>query len=209
VSGPPAVVSQDDALPATLLDEHALRECAQRLGKAIADDHPDGVLLVGVLKGALIFVADLVREIRGIDVLVDFIAISRYAPDSGRVRITHDLVLDLADRDVVVVEDIVDTGLTLGYLLEHFRARGARRVDVCTLLDRPARRILPLPVRYVGAEIPDVFVLGYGQHVSDLYRNLPMVVTADRAVLTRDPGAYLRALYGSGNAPPSGADGAG
>jgi hypoxanthine phosphoribosyltransferase len=184
------------AHPPILLDEHDLVECVRRVGAEIARDHPDGVVLVGVLKGALIFTADLARAVPDIDVTVDFIAISRYAPDSGRVRITHDLTADLAGRDVVIVEDIVDTGLTLGFLVEHIRARGARTVDVCALLDRPARRILPLPVRYVGREIPDVFVLGYGQHVADLYRNVPCVVEADRTVLTNDPAAYVAALYG-------------
>jgi hypoxanthine phosphoribosyltransferase len=124
------------------------------------------------------------------------------------VRITHDLVTELEGSDVVIVEDIVDTGLTLGFLIEHLRARGAGRVDVCTLLDRPARRILPLTVRYVGAEIPDVFVLGYGQHVADLYRNVPRVVEADRSRLVADPEAYVALLYGSrtGNRTPPGAD---
>jgi hypoxanthine phosphoribosyltransferase len=182
-------------VPGTLLDEGELAECVRRLGAEIAADHPDGVVLVGVLKGALIFAADLVRAIQTVDVIVDFIAISRYAPDSGRVRITHDLTIDLTGRDVVIVEDIVDTGLTLGFLMEHIRRRGARVVDVCALLDRPARRILPLPVRYVGREIPDVFVLGYGQHLADLYRNVPSVVEADRALLAADPAAYVDALY--------------
>jgi hypoxanthine phosphoribosyltransferase len=183
--------------PTTLLDEVQLAECVDRLGRAIAHDHPDGVVLVGVLKGALIFLADLTRAVQGIAVEVDFIAISRYAPDSGRVRITHDLTTDLSGRDVVVVEDIVDTGLTLGYLVQHLRERGARTVDVCALLDRDARRILPLPIRYVGARIPDVFVLGFGQHVADLYRNLPRVVEADRDTIAADPAAYVDALYGS------------
>jgi hypoxanthine phosphoribosyltransferase len=192
----PAATPQDIPIPVTLLDERQLHECARRLGGEIAYDHPSGVVLVGVLKGALIFLADLARAVTGIDVTVDFIAISRYAPDSGRVRITHDLATDLVGREVVLVEDIVDTGLTLGYLLDHLRARGARRVDVCTLLDRPARRILPLAARYVGAEIPDVFVLGYGQHVADLYRNVPRVVEADRTLLAADPEAYVGLLYG-------------
>ncbi len=180
---------------AILLDEDELAACVRRLGAEIAADHPDGVVLVGVLKGALIFLADLARAISTIDVVVDFIAISRYAPDSGRVRITHDLAIDLTGQDVVIVEDIVDTGLTLGFLVEHIRARGARSVDVCALLDRPVRRILPLPVRYVGREIPDVFVLGYGQHLADLYRNVPRVVEADRALLAVDPATYVDALY--------------
>jgi hypoxanthine phosphoribosyltransferase len=182
--------------PTTLLDEAALASCVERLGREIAADHPEGVVLVGVLKGALIFLADLARAVRGIDVEVDFIAISRYAPDSGRVRITHDLATDLTGRDVVVVEDIVDTGLTLGFLVSHLRGRGARTVDVCALLDRDARRILPQPIRYVGKAIPDVFVLGYGQHVADLYRNVPRVVEGDRDVIARDPAAYVDALYG-------------
>lgn len=112
------------------------------------------------------------------------------------MRILHDVDLELEGRDVVIVEDLVDTGLTLGYLVEHVKARGARSVDVCTLLDRRARRILPLAVRYVGVEIPDVFVLGYGLHRADLYRNLPRVVEADRTVVRDRPAAYVDVLYG-------------
>ena len=180
----------------TLLDEAALRDCVARVASEIAADHPGGVVLVGVLKGALVFLADLARALVDIDVVVDFIAISRYAPDSGRVRILHDVGLDLSGRDVILVEDLVDTGLTIAYLLEHLRARGPRELDVCTMLDRSARRIVPLRVRYVGSEIPDVFVLGYGLHQADLYRNVPRVVEADPRVLRDDPGAYLPALYG-------------
>ena len=183
--------------PETLLDETALAATVERLAAEIAADHPDGVVLVGVLKGALIFLADLARAVQDVDVEVAFIAISRYAPDSGRVRILHDVDLDLAERDVVLVEDLVDTGLTVGYLIAHLQRQGPRRVEVCTLLDRPARRILPVPVRYVGAEIPDVFVLGYGLHRADLYRNVPRVVIADRDVVRATPDAYVDALYAS------------
>lgn len=183
--------------PTTLLDEAAIQECVARVAAEIAADHPDGVILVGVLKGALIFLADLARALSGVEVAVDFIAISRYAPDSGRVRILHDVGLDLTGRDVVLVEDLVDTGLTIAYLLEHLRARGPRELDVCALLDRSARRIVPLRVRYVGTVIPDVFVLGYGLHLADLYRNVPRVVEADRHIVQYDPGAYVGALYGS------------
>ena len=183
--------------PETLVDEVAIAELVARLAAEIAADHPDGVVLVGVLKGALIFLADLARAVRDVDVEVDFIAISRYAPDSGRVRILQDIALELDGRDVVLVEDLVDTGLTLGYLVEHVRARQPRRVEVCALLDRPARRILPLEVRYVGVEIPDVFVLGYGLHRADLYRNLPRIVVADRETVRAVPDAYVDALYGA------------
>ncbi len=172
---------------------------AERLGAEIAADHPDGVVLVGVLKGALIFCSDLARAVTDVDVTVDFLAISRYAPDSGRVRILKDLDVDVAGRDLVIVEDMVDTGLTLAYLLGHLRDRGPRRVRVCTLLDRPVRRIVPLEVRYVGHEIPDLFVLGYGLHYADLFRNLPYVVEADRTVVGEHPEAYVEALYGRGS----------
>ena len=181
--------------PRTLLDETEIAQRVRDLGARIADDHPDGVVLVGVLKGALIFLADLVRAVQGVDVDVDFIAISRYAPDSGRVRILHDVATDLDGRDVVLVEDLVDTGLTLAYLRAHLAARGPRTVDVCALLDRPMRRIVPTDVRYVGAEIPDVFVLGYGLHQADLYRNVPRVVEADRRIAREVPDAYVDALY--------------
>ncbi len=143
------------------------------------------------------FLADLARAIRGIDVQLDFLAISRYAPDSGRVRILQDLDLDVAGRNVVIVEDLVDTGLTLAYLLGHVRERGPRRVDVCALLDRAERRIVPLEVRYVGIEVPgDAFLLGYGLHFSERYRNLPVIVEADRDAVLADPDAYLDA-YGT------------
>lgn len=181
--------------PETLLDEAAIAKTVARLAEEISADHPEGVVLVGVLKGASIFLADLARAVRDVPVTVAFIAISRYAPDSGRVRILHDVDLDLAGRDVVLVEDLVDTGLTVGYLVHHLEAQRPRRVGVCTLLDRRARRILPVAVRYVGLEIPDVFVLGYGLHRADLYRNVPRVVVADREVVRAAPDAYVHALY--------------
>ena len=173
-----------------LLDRADLRRAVERLGREIERDFPDGVVLVGVLKGALVFLADLARAIQAVDVVVDFLAISRYAPDSGRVRIVQDVQLDLANRDVVLVEDLLDTGLTCAYLLRHVQALGARRVEVCTLLDRPVRRIVPIAPRYVGDTIDDVFVLGFGLHHQDRYRNLPFVIEAQRADLADDPDAY-------------------
>ncbi|HEV2993041.1 MAG TPA: hypoxanthine phosphoribosyltransferase [Acidimicrobiia bacterium] len=180
-----------------LLDRAALRARVEDLAGRIAADSPDGVVLVGVLKGALVFLADLARAIQAVDVQIDFLAISRYAPDSGRVRILQDLELDVAGRDVVLVEDLVDTGLTLAYLLAYVRQRGPRRLEVCALLDRSARRIVPLDVRYVGLEVPgDAFVLGYGLHYGERYRNLPVIVEADRVALAADPDAYLD-VYGA------------
>jgi hypoxanthine phosphoribosyltransferase len=193
--------TREEPPPAILLDEQAIGEHVERIAGQLTRDHPDGVVLIGVLKGALIFLADLVRAITDIDVTVDFLAISRYAPDSGRVRILKDLDVDVEGRDVVLVEDLVDTGLTLAYLLSHVRQRSPWSLDVCTLLDRPVRRIVPLTVRYVGAEIEDVFVLGYGLHQADLYRNVPFIVEADRRVVLDRPAAYVDALYGAGTAP--------
>ena len=185
--------------PAVLLDEAAIAEHVERLGAEIARDHPDGVVVVGVLKGALIFLSDLVRAIQTVNVTVDFMSISRFAPDSGRVRILHDIETDITGRDVVVVEDIVDTGLTLAYLVGQLSARQPRSLRVCALLDRTARRIVPQPVDYRGVELVDEYVLGYGLHVQDSYRNLPYVVVADREVLVANPDAYVRDLYRSEN----------
>jgi hypoxanthine phosphoribosyltransferase len=178
-----------------LLDRAAIEHHVRRLGRDIARDHPDGVLLVGVLKGALIFLADLARAIPDVRVDIDFMSISRFAPDSGRVKILHDLGSDIGGRDVVLVEDIVDTGLTLAYLVTQLSARGPRRLATCALLDRPSRRIVPQPVDYVGFELGSEYVLGYGLHVRDLYRNVPYVVAADRDTLVTRPDAYVEDLY--------------
>jgi len=191
-------------VPATVvLDADAVAALVSRLGGEIERDHPDGVVLVGVLKGALIFVADLARAITEIPVELDFMSISRFAPDSGRVKILHDLGCDISGRDVVVVEDIVDTGLTLAYLMGQLEARGPRSLSACTLLDRATRRIVPSELRYRGLVLEDEFVLGYGLHAHDLYRNLPFVVTGDRGVVAATPDAYVDQLYGDATALPA------
>jgi hypoxanthine phosphoribosyltransferase len=185
-----------DARP-ILLGADDLRAILERIGTEIARDHPQGVVLVGVLKGALLFLADLARAIPDIGVEVDFIAISRFAPDSGRVRITQDVQIDIADRDVVIVEDIIDTGLTVSYLKTQLAARGPRTLDVCALLDRESRRIVPEPVRYRGVALDHGFVLGYGLHYRDLYRNLPFVALGDRDEVRAQPEIYVSELYGA------------
>jgi hypoxanthine phosphoribosyltransferase len=190
--------------PGVILDEAAIRDHVERLGAEISRDHADGVVLVGVLKGALIFLADLARSVRDVDVTVDFISISRFAPDSGRVKILHDLALDIRDRDVVLVEDIVDTGLTLAYLLGQLSARSPRRLSTCAMLDRPSRRIVPQTLDYCGFELSGEYVLGYGLHVRDLYRNVPYVVSADRNMLVTEPDAYVDELYRRPDLPSEG-----
>ena len=151
-------------------------------------------MLVAVLKGSIPFLADLVRRLTIVPV-VDFMAISAYAPQTGRVRIVKDLDMDISGHDVVLVEDIIDTGLTLHYLLAELGRRNPRSLEACTLLDRTSRRIIPTPVRYRGFEIGDEFVLGYGLDFSQRYRNLDRVVLADLAVLRDDPDAYVRSLW--------------
>lgn len=176
----------------------ALAEVVSRLAGEIDRDHPHGVLLVGVLKGSLFFLADLARAI-SVPCEVDFMAISHFAPDSGRVRIVKDLDVDISGRDVVVVEDIVDTGLTLSYLLGQLGSRGPSSLTVCALLDRSRRRIVPLPTRYRGVGIDDEFVIGYGLDFGERYRNLRGLVVGDVRLLERDPDAYVSNFYGQGN----------
>ena len=166
----------------------------QRLAGEISTAYDDDVVLIAVLKGAVPFLADLVRHLRVVP-MVDFLAISAYAPETGRVKIVKDLDLDVFGRDVVLVEDIVDTGLTLTYLLRELRGRGARSVEACTLLDKSVRRIVPTPVRFTGFDIGDEFVLGYGLDFAGRYRNLDRVVTGDLDLLRADPDAYVGALF--------------
>lgn len=188
-AGPPPVKA-----PLWLTPE-ALGEIVARLAAEIGRDHPDGVLLVGVLKGSLFFLSDLARAL-SVPCEVDFIAISHVAPDSGRVRITKDLDLDISGRAVVVVEDVVDTGLTLSYLLGQLHARSPSSLTVCALLDRVRRRIVPLPTRYLGLTIDDEFVLGYGLDYGERYRNVAGLAVGDLRVLERDRDAYVSNFYG-------------
>jgi len=189
------VTSGISAGPKPWMDAAVLAETVTRLAAEIDRDHPDGVVLIGVLKGSVFFMADLARAIT-VPCEVDFIAISHFAPDSGRVRIVKDLEGDIAGRDVVLVEDIVDTGLTLSYLLTQLAARGPASLEICALLDRSRRRIVPLPTRYCGAVIEDVFMLGYGLDFAERYRNHPGLVIGDVRVLERDPDAYVSNLFG-------------
>ncbi len=147
-----------------------------------------------MLKGSLPFLADMARALTVVPVF-DFMAISAYAPHTGRVRIVKDLDMDISGRDVVLVEDIIDTGLTLHYLLAELGRRGPRSIEACALLDRTSRRIVPVPVRYAGFGIGDEFILGYGLDYAQRYRNLDRVVAGDLALLREDPDAYVAALH--------------
>jgi hypoxanthine phosphoribosyltransferase len=178
-----------------LHDRAALERVVTRLGGELSAAYPAGVMLVAVLKGSVLFLADLVRRIT-VPCEVDFLAISSYARGTGRVRIVKDLDLDVHDRDVVLVEDIVDTGLTCTYVLGELARRGPASLEVCTLFDRRTRRIVPVAVRFSGFEAPDDLLLGYGLDVGGRYRNLPFVAVGDPEVLQARPDAYVGGLYG-------------
>jgi hypoxanthine phosphoribosyltransferase len=166
----------------------------RRLAREVSDAYTDGVVLVAVLKGSVWFLADLVRAMTIVPE-VDFLAVSAYTAGTGRVRIVKDLEIDVFDRDVVLIEDIVDTGLTLTYLLGELARRQPRSLEVCALLDKQCRRIVPTPVRFAGFEIGDEFALGYGLDFAERYRNLDLVVAGDMDVLRADPDAYVRELF--------------
>jgi hypoxanthine phosphoribosyltransferase len=177
-----------------LISAEELRAGVERLAAELSAAYDDGVVLVAVLKGSVWFLADLVRAMT-IGLEVDFLAVSSYAPDTGRVRILKDLEIDVHNRDVVLVEDIVDTGLTLTYLLGELGRRGPRSLEVCALLDKGCRRIVPAPVRFRGFEIGDEFALGYGLDFAERYRNLDLVVAGDLDALRGDPDAHVPELY--------------
>ena len=172
-----------------------LAATAARLGSELSRAYPSGVVLVAVLKGSILFLADVARRVT-VPCEVDFLGISTYAEGTGRVRIVKDLDHDVHGRDVVLVEDIVDTGLTCTYLLGELRRRGPASVEVCTLFDRLARRIVPVTIRFTGFEAPDDLLLGYGLDVAGRYRNLPFVAAGDRRALEIDPDAHVEELYG-------------
>jgi hypoxanthine phosphoribosyltransferase len=174
----PVSWSEDEALGEVVVSEEALRARIVELGAEITRDYQDRApLLVGVLKGAFLFMADLARAI-DLPVEFDFMAVSSYGSStktSGVVRIVKDLDLDLAGRDVLIVEDIVDSGLTLSYLRRNLIARHPDSVEVCALLLKTGLQREPQDLRYVGFEIPPEFVVGYGLDVGERYRNLPFL----------------------------------
>jgi hypoxanthine phosphoribosyltransferase len=161
-----------------LIDEATLRARIIELGGEISSDYAGrDLLLVGVLKGAVFFMADLMRELT-VSCEIDFMAISSYGAatdSSGVVRILKDLDINVSGRDVLVVEDIIDSGLTLSYLMRNLRARKPASLEIAALLTKPDRREIDVPVRYVGFEIPNRFVIGYGLDFAERYRNLPYV----------------------------------
>jgi len=177
-----------------LLGPEEIEATVARLAEEISERFDDGLVLAGVLRGSVPFLADLARTLT-IHTVVDFLAITPYAPGTGRVRLLKDLDVDVSDRDVVIIEDIVDTGLTSAFLRGEIARRSPRSVSICAFVDRPARRVVPVDIEFVGIEIPDEFVIGYGLDHQGRYRNLRLLAAADPVVLDRDPDAYVDHLY--------------
>ena len=162
-----------------LYSEEELAACAKRLGAQITADYTgkENILLVSVLRGSYIFMADLSRAI-DLPCLIDFMSVSSYGKgttSSGQVQITKDLSEDISGRHIIVVEDILDSGNTLSYLLKLLQARHPASIRLCTLLDKPERRRVDIHPDYVGAQVPDKFIVGYGLDYAEKYRNLPYI----------------------------------
>lgn len=172
-----------------LVSKEELKSKAKELGKRISNDYEGKELvLIGVLKGGVVFFADLIREI-SIPIDMDFISVSSYGnstKSSGVVRIIKDIDIDITNKHLLIVEDLVDTGLTLHYLKNMFKTRGPKDVKVCTALDKPSRRKVELEIEYNGITIPDEFVVGYGLDYAGRYRNLPDVCVLDSSVYRDD-----------------------
>lgn len=182
-----------DDIQQILIDERAIAAKVAELGRAISRDYSGkDLLIVGVLKGAVVFLADLLRNM-SISPSIDFVAIESYTSgteSSGVVRVLKDLDENAEGRHILIVEDIVDTGLTLSYLIDNMRTRKAASVKVCALLDKPERRKVDVRIDYEGFEVPDKFVVGYGLDYAQKYRELPFV------------GVLKPEIYGGESVPP-------
>lgn len=161
-----------------MFTEEQIREKVIELGKQIENDYRgEEILVVGILKGANVFTCDLIRQI-DLDVKIDFMSVSSYGSgteSSGTVRILKDLDTDIKGRNVLIVEDIIDSGRTLSNLVKELQIRDPKSLKLCTLLDKPSRRVVDVDVEYVGFEIEDKFIVGYGIDYAEKYRNLPYI----------------------------------
>lgn len=168
----------EDIIKEVLVSEEAIRSKVKELGKQITEDYKGkDLLLVGILKGAVIFMSELAQNIE-LPVQMDFMAVSSYGKSSistGEVRIIKDLDFSVENKNLLIIEDIIDTGYTLSYLIDNLKKRGAKSVKVCTLLDKPDRRKADIYVDYLGFIVPDEFIVGYGLDYAEQYRNLPYV----------------------------------
>ncbi|OPJ56830.1 hypoxanthine phosphoribosyltransferase [Alkalithermobacter paradoxus] len=161
-----------------LISKEDIDKKVYEIAKKIESDYKgEELLLIGVLKGAFVFISDLIRHI-DLDVSLDFMAVSSYGmatKTSGTVKILKDLDVDIENKNILIVEDIIDTGLTLKYLSDNLKSRNPKSMKICTLLDKPERRECHLDIDYVGFEIPDKFIVGYGIDCGEKFRNLPYI----------------------------------
>jgi hypoxanthine phosphoribosyltransferase len=170
--------------PTPYLEAGSIADRVAELARELDEVLEPGAVLIGVLKGCLPFMADLIRQI-STPIVVDFLALSAFAPDSGRVRLTNDLSVDVEGRQVVLVEGVVDTGFRLDYLRRHVIDHGSSELRICTLFDRAGRRVLPIPIDHVGFATDAAFLVGYGLDHRGEFRNLPGVVEVELADLDR------------------------
>ena len=170
--------------PTPYLEAGSIADRVAELARELDEVLEPGAVLIGVLKGCLPFMADLIRRI-STPIVVDFLALSAFAPDSGRVRLTNDLSVDVEGRQVVLVEGVVDTGFRLDYLRRHIIDHGPSELRICTLFDRVGRRVLPIPIDHVGFATDAVFLVGYGLDHRGEFRNLPGVVEVELSDLDR------------------------
>lgn len=166
-----------------LISSEQIQKRVQEIAAQIESDYPDGpIYVVSVLKGAFIFVADLVRALKRSSVRIEFMGISSYGnqkTSSGQVKVTRDLDVNIEGHDVLIVEDIIDSGVTLSYLKRLLEQRNPKSLAIATLLDKPERRLAPVDVKYIGFKIPDEFVVGYGLDYAEDYRNLSDIRVLD------------------------------
>ncbi|MGX6444437.1 hypoxanthine phosphoribosyltransferase [Neobacillus sp. K501] len=165
-----------------MISEQEIKERVKELAAEIERDfNNEEIFFIVVLKGSFVFAADLLREMKS-NIQVDFISVSSYSDQTettGKVKLLKDLDADITDRNVVVIEDIIDSGLTLHFLRDHLKMHKPKQVKICTLLDKPERRRIDLPVDYVGFVIPDEFIVGYGIDYAQQYRNLPYIANVE------------------------------
>ena len=168
-----------------LISQEKLENIVKSLAKQIEKDYNDKeFIMVGLLKGSMVFMADLMKQI-DLDFSIDFMIASSYGSgteSSGKVKIVSDLTLSCEKKDILIVEDIIDSGNTLNFVINYLMTKGANSVRVCTLCDKPSRRKVPLTPDYCGAEIPDEFIVGYGLDYAEKYRNLPYIGILKRSV---------------------------
>lgn len=172
----------------TLISQEEIKKITKELGAKITNDYKGkDLLLITVLKGAVIFMADIMREI-DLKCEIDFMVVSSYGSGtktSGNVKIVKDVNIPLENKDVLIIEDILDSGLTLNYIINMLKERNPKSIEICTLLDKPARRACDVKAKYIGVQVPDEFVVGYGLDFDEKYRNLPFIGVLKPEVYTK------------------------